>query len=251
MTIQGVAVAAGTSAPSLRRRYRDKLELAMASIDAMQTQPLPEKKADPRAEALAILNNLRVTMIRRNGLAILASTFAERARHPELLAHFRQRVEEPLRQRLRQALSAGVETGQLPNSLDLDTAVSMLTGSLYAHYLNSQQLPEHWAEHTLRIVWPASPSQPGHLSAPARSAFTGDSNPDLLHACEAAACPHKCSCASLRPSAYLRGRLRPARCGTFRLYGSSYGNRGSPRTFRVPAGCHLRCLDRPGGLWRL
>jgi AcrR family transcriptional regulator len=172
MTIQGVAAAAGTSAPSLRRRYRDKLELALASIDAMQTQPLPEKTADPRAGALAILGNLRVTMIRRNGLAILASTFAERARHPELLAHFRQRVEEPLRQRLRQALSAGMETGQLSTGLDLDTAVSMLTGSLYAHYLSSQQLPEDWAEHTLRIVWPASPSQPGYLSAPARSAFT-------------------------------------------------------------------------------
>lgn len=155
MTIQGVAAAAGTSAPSLRRRYRDKLELAMASIDAMQTQPLPAKAQDPRAETLAILRNMHATMIRRNGLAIFATILTEKARHPELLAHFWQLVVDPPRERLRQALSAGVETGQLPADLDLHTAVSMLTGSLYAHYLNGQQLPEDWAEHALHIIWPA------------------------------------------------------------------------------------------------
>jgi AcrR family transcriptional regulator len=163
MTIQGVAAAAGTTAPSLRRRYRDKLELAMASIDAMQTQPLPAKAKDPRAETRAILRNMHATMISGNGLAILTTIIAEQARHPELLAHFRQRVVEPSRERLRRALSAGVETGQLPAGLGVDTMVSMLTGALYARYLNGQQLPEDWAEHVLHIIWPASPMQPSHL----------------------------------------------------------------------------------------
>ncbi len=55
------------------------------------------------------------------------------------------------------------------SSLDFGTAVSILTGSLYAHSLRNQHIPEDWAEHTLRIIWPP-PSQPGCLPAPARTA---------------------------------------------------------------------------------
>jgi len=55
MSIEGVAAAAGTTPPSLRRRYRDKLELAVAGIDAMHTGPLPGPSAastfSPRAMA--------------------------------------------------------------------------------------------------------------------------------------------------------------------------------------------------------
>lgn len=168
MSLQGVAAAAGTSAPSLRRRYRDKLELAIATIDAMQTQPLPAKARDPRSEILTILRNMYDTMVTGNGLAILAAVVTEQTRHPELLAHFRHQVVAPLRARLHQALSAGLETGHLPAGLDLDTGVSMLTGSLYAHYVNGQPLPEDWAGRALHIIWPASPTRPAHLSAPAR-----------------------------------------------------------------------------------
>src|SRR5882757_404104 len=119
MSLQGVAAAAGTSAPSLRRRYRDKLELAIATIDAMRTRPLPAKATDPRAEILASLRNMHDTMITGNGLAILATIVTEQTRHPELLAHFRHQVVAPMRARLRQALSAGMEIGQLPAGLNL------------------------------------------------------------------------------------------------------------------------------------
>jgi AcrR family transcriptional regulator len=165
MSIQGVAAAAGTSAPSLRRRYRDKLELAIATIDAMRTRPLPAKAKDPRAEILTSLRNMHDTMITGDGLAILATIVTEQTRHPELLAHFRHQVVAPMRARLRQALSAGMETGQLPAGLDLDTGVSMLTGSLYAHCLNGQPLPEDWAERALHVIWPASPTRPAHVVA--------------------------------------------------------------------------------------
>jgi AcrR family transcriptional regulator len=157
MSMEGVAAAAGTTAPSLRRRYRDKLELAVASIDAMHTELLPGAAGEPRADALAIMENLRATMVTRHSMALLGTILAEHHRNPELLQHFRQRVDEPRRECLRQALSRGVETGQLPAGLDLDAAASLLTGSLYAHYLRTQRIPDRWAERTLSIVWPAGP----------------------------------------------------------------------------------------------
>jgi hypothetical protein len=101
-------------------------------------------------------------MITGNGLAILAAVVTEQTRHPELLANFRRQIVDPLRARLRHALSAGVETGQLPAGVDLDTRVSMLTGSLYANYLDGQPLPEDWSERALQVIWPASPTRPAH-----------------------------------------------------------------------------------------
>jgi AcrR family transcriptional regulator len=161
MSIEGVAAAAGTTAPSLRRRYRDKLALAVAGIDAMRTLPLPAATTDARADALAILANLRANLVRRNGLALLGTILAEQRRHPELLARFRQRVDEPRQEQLRDALSRGAETGRLRPGLDLEAAASMLTGALYASYLRTRRIPEDWPGRTLGIVWPAEPGASG------------------------------------------------------------------------------------------
>ena len=82
MSMEGVAAAAGTTPPSLRRRFRDKLDLAVAAINAVPTEPLPRASGDPRADALAILDNLQVNLGRRNGMAILGTLLAEERRHP-------------------------------------------------------------------------------------------------------------------------------------------------------------------------
>ena len=158
MSIEGVAAAADTTAPSLRRRYRGKLELALAGVDAMSAEPPPGATGEPRADALAILENLRATLVDRNGMAIVGTILAEHRRNPELLDHFRQRLVEPRRERLRQALARGAETGQLQAGLDLDAAASLLIGSLYASYFRTQRIPDDWAERTLRIVWPGGPA---------------------------------------------------------------------------------------------
>jgi AcrR family transcriptional regulator len=116
MSMEGVAAAAGTTPPSLRRRFRTKLQLAMAGINAIRT---------------------------------------EQHRHPELLEQFRRRLDEPLRERLREALALGIQAGRLQPSLDIDAAVSLLIGSLYAQYVRTQQIPDEWAERALSVIWPA------------------------------------------------------------------------------------------------
>jgi len=154
MSIEGVAAAAGTSPPSLRRRYPDKLALALAGLDTMPVTPLPRSAVTPRADALAVLENLWDTMVRRNGLPVLAAVLAERDRHPQLIASFRQHVAEPREDRLRAALVRGVVSGSLPAGLDPGLAVSLLTGSLYAGYLRGERIRSDWAERVLGIIWP-------------------------------------------------------------------------------------------------
>ena len=156
MSMEGVAAAAGTTPPSLRRRFRNKFQLAMAGINAIRTEPLPAPTGDPRADALAILGSLRVTLARRNGMAILGTVLAEQRRHPELLEQFRRRLDEPLGEHLRETLALGIRAGQLPPGLDIDAAVSLLVGSLYAQYVRTQQIPDDWAERALSVIWPPS-----------------------------------------------------------------------------------------------
>jgi AcrR family transcriptional regulator len=154
MSIEGIAAAAGTSPPSLRRRYPDKLALALAGLDAMPVTPLPRPAVTPRADALAVLENLWDTMVRRNGLTVLAAILAERDRHPQLIARFRQHVAEPREDRLRAALVRGVVSGSLPPGLDPSLAISLLTGSLYAGYLRGERIRSDWAQRVIGIIWP-------------------------------------------------------------------------------------------------
>jgi AcrR family transcriptional regulator len=158
MSLEAVAAAAGTTTPSLRRRFRGKTELASAVIDTLRIEPLPEPTGVPRADALAVLENLRANMLRPDGMATLGSILAEENRHPLLLERFRQRLVEPRRERLRRALLAGATQGQLPARLDLDVSVSLLVGSCYARYLAAGTIPADWADRALSVIWPAAPA---------------------------------------------------------------------------------------------
>lgn len=159
MSLAAVAAAAGTTVPSLRRRFRGKLDLVLAAVSALRTVSLPDPAGDPRADALAFLESLRIRLARQHATAIRGALLAEERRHPELLERFRQRIEEPARERLLQALAQGVRDGQLRSDLDLEAAVSLLIGSLYAGYQQPRQTPHDWAERILGVIWPPASSR--------------------------------------------------------------------------------------------
>ncbi|HEX7164170.1 MAG TPA: TetR/AcrR family transcriptional regulator [Trebonia sp.] len=150
MSLESVAAAAGTTVPSLRRRYRNKAELAAAVIGSLRVEDPPAGAASPRAHALAILENFHSNLRASPALAILGSLLAEEERHPELLRLFKTRLVEPRRALLRQALAAG----DLPGSADLDALTSMLIGSFYGRYLTTAGIPGDWPERVLSAVWP-------------------------------------------------------------------------------------------------
>jgi AcrR family transcriptional regulator len=153
MSLEGVAAAAGTTAPSVRRRYRGKLELALAAIDSMRIEP-PPVEGEPRADTLAVLEDLRGNMLRQNAVATVGTILAEEGRNPELLEHFLRRHAEPWRERLRRALSRGVEAGQLRTPIDLDAAADLLIGSCVVGYLHNRLMLDGWAELVLAVIWP-------------------------------------------------------------------------------------------------
>jgi AcrR family transcriptional regulator len=158
MSLESVAAAAGTTAPSLRRRYRTKSELAAAVISSLRVEEPPASAPTPRAHALAILENFHSNLQALPALAILGSLLAEEERHPELLQLFKTRLVEPRRALLRQALAAG----DLPDSADLDALTSMLIGSFYGRYVTIAGIPDDWPDRVLSAIWPhgTSPASP-------------------------------------------------------------------------------------------
>jgi hypothetical protein len=70
---------------------------------------------------------------------------------------FRSRRAEPRRAALRRALAEGISSGELPDSADPDVLTGMLIGAFYARYIATSDVPDDWAEQTLRHMWPDAP----------------------------------------------------------------------------------------------
>jgi AcrR family transcriptional regulator len=160
MSLESVAAAAGTTVPSLRRRYRTKAELVAAVIGSLRVEEPPADAPTPRAHALAVLENFHSNLRAMPALAILGSLLTEEERHPELLDLFKTRIVEPRRALLRRALAAG----DLPASADLDALTSMLIGSFYARYVTIAGIPDDWPNRVLSAIWPpaTNPVPPHH-----------------------------------------------------------------------------------------
>ncbi len=161
MSLESVAAAAGTSVPSVRRRFSGKAELANAVIGSLRIADIPAAAGPPRARALAILRNFHDNLRRPGAMAVVGTLLAEERRHPDLLGAFRARLVEPRRALLQQALADGIAAGELPASAEPEVLASMLIGSFYARYLAASGLPGDWAERTLRPVWPDRPRAGG------------------------------------------------------------------------------------------
>lgn len=159
MSLESVATAAGTTVPALRRRYHSKASMAIAVIDSLRVESMHAESGPPRRRALAVLHNFHANLLRANSMAVVGTLLSEERRHPELLAAFRGRLVGPRRAALRRALAEGISSGELPDSADPDILASMLIGSFYAWYIATSDIPDDWAERTLRQVWPDAPQR--------------------------------------------------------------------------------------------
>jgi len=161
MSIEAVAAEAGTSVPSVRRRYGDRAALAAAVIDAWRVEPLPDTSGPARERALAILENFRRNLALGDSMPLLGTLLAEEGRHPEVIGRFRARLVKPRRALLAEALKEGVASGELPRELDVEAAVNILIGSFYARYVARGEVPRNWPRRVLAQLWPpAGPRRP-------------------------------------------------------------------------------------------
>jgi AcrR family transcriptional regulator len=154
MSLEGVAADAGTTVPSVRRRYRDRAALAAGVIDSWRAEPLPTTHGAARTQALAVLENFRRNLLISDSFPLLGTLLAEEGRHPELMERFRTRLVKPRRAMLRAALAEGVAAGELPDDVNVDAVANMLIGSFYGRYIATGGIPRDWPARVLAQVWP-------------------------------------------------------------------------------------------------
>jgi AcrR family transcriptional regulator len=241
MSLESVAAAAGTTVPSVRRRFGSKAALAQAVIKSLRVADLPAPDGPPRARALAILENFHRNLLRDNAMAVLGTLLAEERRHPGLLETFRTRLAGPRRALLHQALADGITAGELPGSADPDVLANLLIGSFYARYIATSELPQNWPHRALGSVWPDQP--PGTHASPLPS----ESGDAVLTAGDTIRETWIGPLDALLPPDLARGALaRPGAIGLLRGFCLVCGVAAGPRDAGLGYGARTIAAGRPG-----
>jgi len=146
MSVDTVAALAGTTKPTIYRRWPSKEELAIAAIAHLQADQQPKPTGSTRDDLIALLLDFRKKLLRPNGLAMIGTLLAEERHTPRLLGLFREKIVAARRAGVLAILRAAQERRDLAPDADLEAAVNMLVGSFYACYLAASRIPGDWPE---------------------------------------------------------------------------------------------------------
>lgn len=155
MSLAAIAEEAGTTTPAIYRRWPSKAALA---AQAMETFPGEGVRApggeDPFTDLVAELTDFR-RAIGRPGRISLVGTMLQAATDANARARYQTRVITPRRDRLRRIFERAQAAGLLDADADIETALTMCTGSWYARCLAGSPAPPHWPRRTAALVWRA------------------------------------------------------------------------------------------------
>jgi AcrR family transcriptional regulator len=152
VTMESVAVEAGVARATIYRRYRDKADLITAAIAGNSTTHLAEGTAsDPRADLVDYLDQFDRRFAERC-LEVVGTLIGARE-DPGALALHRQRVVEPRMAYVRALLVQARGLGQLRADADINLALQMLTGSVFARRVAGEPTTPGWAERAVTAIW--------------------------------------------------------------------------------------------------
>ncbi len=153
MSVDNIAAEAGTTKATVYKRWSSKADLATAAVAAMIRQEPPPDTGTTLGDLVNYLNMLRARTEENYGMGIFGALLAEESHTPELIRLFRERILQPRRLVMRRVLERAAAQGELKENIDLDDAVGMLFGTYYGDCIAGLELPEDWAERTVRILW--------------------------------------------------------------------------------------------------
>ncbi len=153
MSVDAIAEQAGVSKPTIYRRWKSKADIATAALRLLQIAEPDVDTGSTVGDLTGILINFRRSLLRPNGLSLIGTVLAEEHHTPELLELFRQRIVAPRRQMIRTVLERARIKRELRPRADIETAVNMLIGAFYAHYLASPRIAVDYPAQLVATVW--------------------------------------------------------------------------------------------------
>jgi AcrR family transcriptional regulator len=152
VSMESVALEAGVARATIYRRYRDKADLITAAIAGNNSTHLTRQvSAEPRADIITYLTEFDERFA--EGCLEVVGTLIGAREDPTALALHRQRVCEPRMAYLRSLLAEARGKGELRADADLDLALQMLVGSVFARRIAGEDSVTGWAERAVETVW--------------------------------------------------------------------------------------------------
>lgn len=177
VSMESVACEAGVARATVYRRYRDKADLVTAAIAQNSSTHLePELRADPRSSLVAYLDEFDARFA--EGCLEVVGTLIGAREDPSALALHRERVVTPRIGYVRSLLERARALGQLSEDADLDLALQMLTGSVFARRIAGVPSTDGWAGRAVDALWrgmgadPSPPTQSAGRRGAARTRAT-------------------------------------------------------------------------------
>jgi AcrR family transcriptional regulator len=134
LTMAGVAHRAGVSTATLYRRFHDKDELVIASLEHRTVGRPVVDTGSLAGDLRAMLERLAETL-RGDGGRILAGLMSETLRNRELGERIRSRLVPAQHDELRLLLDRASARGEIEDEIDVDLAEGLITGPLYHQML--------------------------------------------------------------------------------------------------------------------
>jgi AcrR family transcriptional regulator len=134
MSINAIAAELGVSKPTIYLRWPSKVDLAAAAVTRLHVDQPDAPTGNTRADLITHVRRVQ-EVLETVGIGLTGTVLAEQESNPALIAAFRDRAVRPSRQRARHILQAAIRQGAIRSDADVNTAVNMLVGALYAAYL--------------------------------------------------------------------------------------------------------------------
>jgi AcrR family transcriptional regulator len=152
VSMESVAGEAGVARATIYRRYRDKADLITAAIaDNSRSHLVDRRSDDPRGDLVAYLEDFDQRFA--EGCLEVVGTLIGMRQDPWALDLHRQRVVGPRMGYVRTLLARAQELGQLRWDADLDLALQMLVGSVFARRVAGETTVAGWAERAADAIW--------------------------------------------------------------------------------------------------
>jgi AcrR family transcriptional regulator len=159
VTMERVAAEAGVARTTVYRRYQDKADLITAAI-AAGIDELPTRPSDDPRRDLARFLTAFDARFADHCLEVLGTLLGGQE-DPHALDLHRKRVVEPRAAYARSLLVRAQELGQLDPGADVDLALQMLVGVVFARRIIGIPSDRSWARRAVDAIWRGLAPAPG------------------------------------------------------------------------------------------
>jgi AcrR family transcriptional regulator len=152
LSMESIATEAGVARATVYRRFRDKADLITGVIAANLGSHFPDTPSeDPRLDLICYLEEFD-ERFGESCVEVIGTLLGSREERGALALH-RQRVIEPRLAYARSLLVRAQELGQLAATFDVDLAIEMLAGSVFARRVHGTPSAPRWAERAVDMIW--------------------------------------------------------------------------------------------------